>query len=130
MSVIVSIQCNDYRNGAFLGRCSAVELPQDAIELECRMEGSGVQVSFEGSTMKFWRLTIAIEKHITWYGNWCWDGVLVSFADAVAILNYVKSLKYWSAQGGWCSVVDAWEAGTLTRELLLREYFPYKQETA
>ena len=128
--LLIDFACNDPDNGNFTGRCDKVELPESSFSVECTMLYGGVKISFDGETLSFGRLKIPHHGHKTWVGNWCWDGCWLAIPDTLKLLNYIKTLKHWSFDEGWCSLCDPLEAGTLTEEIIEHELFPPAKKEA
>jgi hypothetical protein len=120
--LFVDFACNDPDNGNFLGECTAVHLPQGAMELTNGYIGRGNKIDFSNGTLSFSRLKLPHRGHKSWVGNWCWDGCWLTLADTLKLLTYIKSLNGWSCDGGWCAICDPWEDGTLTEDILRHEY--------
>lgn len=116
MRILVDFACNNPDNGDFLGKCERIELPHCAMELE----GSEHQIIFGERAIKFGRKMFNCRGYKRWVGNWCWDGTWMEPADAVKLLAYLKELG-WRCTAGWCDLIDPWERGDLTAELLSRE---------
>lgn len=122
--LFIDFACNDPDNGNFTGKCDKVELPKSGMALECRLFGGGVKIDFSNSTLSFGRLKLPHHGSKSWVGNWCWDGCWLTLPDTLKLVTYIKTLKHWGCDGGWCAICDPWEAGTLTEDILRAEYFP------
>jgi hypothetical protein len=129
MSIVVSFACNHPDNGDFLGRFEACHIGD--FELQCTMIGSSVKlrkVPFKDpvpgkpfGALHVGRLEVGYFYWTCWFGNWCWDGFSVADEDAVAIVNYLMKLKYWTCEGGECKALHKFNA----REPLTLEELRY-----
>ena len=114
MTIWVGLACNDYRNGDFTGKATAIHIG-DALELEPTLLYGGLSVRRGGDSIRLGRLKMHCFGYRTWYGNWCWDAVRIGIRDAAKLANYLKK-NGWQCTGGLCDVCDKWEAGALTAD--------------
>jgi hypothetical protein len=117
MAVRVNFACNDPDNGDCLGRFNHMDV--DAGDLHMEFEGyydeeDGCPVEFSFATrsgmgrVKVGSLEVQAFAFRGWYGNWCWDGVSVSWVDALALINQLG--PDWRMTEGPCLLFDAFEA--------------------
>lgn len=129
MTLILDFLCNNPDNGDFTGRCEAVQLPDEAIDLHCGEWGSraGVTLNERGKKLYFGRIAVTPLGRRTWYGNWCWDAYKLTVEDAAKILAYCKKMG-WQCEGGWCELADKYDSDGLTADDLRAAFAPTKPD--
>lgn len=115
--VIISLETND-AHGNDTGKVSAIQL-DDAIDLQWGEIGTerGYRI-VAGRYLFLQRQRYEITGTQTWYGNWCWTGVVMDATEAVKLLNNLSKEDRWHCEGGWCDLTDAFAEGKVTQELL------------
>ena len=112
----VSICCND-DYGSFTGRVTRISFDQYELDIEDTLwPPRGVSVSFRedlrpGPHVKFgrdiWRLCNGLEGY---GGNIFWRNIRLHGVDAIGLMNYMMTLKYWRAESGECYLFDQFNA--------------------
>ena len=118
--VIVSLATNDPDNGNETDRVTAVQLYDDALDLQWGEwpQSSAPRWSIKNGRLKISRRKFAVKSTKDWYGNWCWTGVWMEAEEAVKLLNYLSQDDRWHCEGGYCDLCDAYAAHAVTADLL------------
>lgn len=114
--VSIALCCNDPDNGNFTGRFDAVDIgseilkldnkyyPPKAPRLRYEMKSQGTQSGWGASPVegriKVARRYFPVIGYKSWWGNWCWDCVLLEPEVALRFLNYLKELDYFQPEYG------------------------------
>jgi hypothetical protein len=104
-----SIACNDHRNGSFLGNAVSFQFEFFAeskliagCEIDSKYCDIGMRVSFacdphargersdQGIIVLGTNHAMPFRSYRAWVGNWCWDSMLISTADAVRLLHKLR----------------------------------------
>jgi hypothetical protein len=111
------VACNDYRDGAFVGRADAFELiapdgdhalsfashDETAAKFACRRAGDPPQLQIRlGGKRRPWFRTL---KHVTWAGNWCWNRYWLTDRATARILRMLWAS--FDCDGGWTHLIDS-----------------------
>ena len=91
------LACNYYRNGVFDGLLRAIDLGADCetLKLESPYLDRHLRLEIGENEIKIGKTrTWPIRGHREWVGNWCYDCVWVTSADAAEIVNFLFSKKY------------------------------------
>lgn len=120
----VSFACNDER-GMFAGECASVEFDDfdgdnavtvessapasfEWLKLEGRVDGVHLKASMTGGPVS--SVSIQVDGHDTWVGNWCWDACSMALDDARALLTWLLGHGYqlseWSLEGPFADLAQ------------------------
>ncbi|HEY0684689.1 MAG TPA: hypothetical protein VGD45_20300 [Steroidobacter sp.] len=115
MLTIVSIACNNHRNGHFAGRFDAVTYGHD---MEIRHEDErGMSIGYAGSgRLRISRRIFRYQREQEWSGNWCWNAFWMRPTEARQLLRYLKASGRWHCEAG-PSRLFHWFNGTAHREM-------------
>jgi hypothetical protein len=106
----VQLCCNSHRNGMFRGRLSDIVFGDCELislylpNVRIRYLDDGKRIAIAG---KKWR----VFGHREWVGNWCWNMVTMRLADAVSLLNHLRSVKGAGCEVAEESLYATWGAG-------------------
>lgn len=95
-TISVMLCCNDPDNGNFTGKLSAVQFGDELMSLEVNVIGAEPGLKWDGRYIKVSRTKFRVTASGRWVGNWCWDSVEMTVADAARLANYLRSLRYKS----------------------------------
>src|SRR5690349_14173418 len=106
LAVQVMLACNDPDNGNFAGECDTIEIP-DLITVE----GPALKCQFidDGRWLRLEDQGFMIRSHATWVGNWCWDQVTMSLAEAGRLLRWLHE-RDWTCTEAEAGLFDAWHS--------------------
>jgi len=108
ITITIDIACNNYRNGSFQGYANdiSISLPDgESVELN----GGYTRIAFpQPNLVRIAGVSASTVRQRSWPGNWCWESVVVSAADALRILNKLKARR-WSVQCAPEAFFDRWE---------------------
>lgn len=106
------VACNDYRNGMFRGRVSAIEIGAgrgnfeygtdylDDYELNLAACGTEPRFRWIGDdAFKLSRWEFPCTGIRDWVGNWCWDACFVDRAVIRRLMPILKRLEFLPASG-------------------------------
>lgn len=122
----VQICCND-DNGSFTGRAIRVDFNEYELTVEDSLwPPRGVSVAFSvDSRVRFgrdiWRVSGGLEGY---GGNIFWRNLRLSGVDAIGLMNYLMTLKYWRADAGECYLFDHFNERT---PIVPKEFFASRQ---
>lgn len=101
--VWVDICVNRHENGSFSGQMDGLMVEQ-VLQLQGPYDGVKCEYKhFAGKTktFKIGKLReIKVLKRVEWYGNLCWDRILIPVSDLVRIINYLMNQPYWTSEAG------------------------------
>lgn len=101
---LISIACNHPDNGLFIGRCDAIHYGNDQdMELQHASWGArgGVAVRYLGDgRIRICRRVFTFERDKEWFGNWCWNALWMTHAEARRLLRYLREMGNWHCEGG------------------------------
>ena len=63
----------------------------------------------ERKIVRISRRTYPAYRCVSWFGNWCWDGVLVTPETCANLLNNLKAMDRWTAESGWETLMEKWQ---------------------
>jgi hypothetical protein len=108
-SLLVMVQCNDYRNGMHQGWTENVVVEDEIIELY----GPRIRTRFDykKNRLHLGRRAFACRGMREWVGNWCWDGFTVTPAVAADMVNYLREQGY-----EWEQIATSLEEKFATRD--------------
>lgn len=109
--LIVSLAVNHHSTGQFTGLCKRVnvcdgregiilslESPWLDRHLRCEIGPTHVRLG-QQRTWPHWH-------HAPYFGNWCWDAVLMDPSDAADLVNFCVSKRYTPME----AMVEVWDA--------------------
>ena len=109
----VALACNDERNGRFTGFVDAISIDRIGLELE-RIGSAGARTRMRYAFAKHVRISrrlFTYSAHRGWYGNWCWDAVLMRPDEVRRLLRYLRDSGAWS-----CTEAHRWMFRWFNRE--------------
>ena len=99
----VMLQVNDANSGRFSGRLRQIEFGELELEhilavrsdggVSCVVSADRKQVTVAGRDYRVYGYSI-------WAGNWCWDCVRMTAADAADLLNFLVRNGGWHCNSG------------------------------
>lgn len=109
VKIPVCFACNDYRNGIFDDKVSALEIGNNALRLECNFADWSPRMRVEKGKIYIARRAFPYQSYTNWYGNWCWDRAILYGEDLINLLNWLKLKNWFSPEEGELRMVKVWE---------------------
>lgn len=115
--VSISLCCNNPDNGMFEGRFDKVQIGQDILTLDNQYwppRSPRLKYRFKGDEhaagnfgadpvvggIRVSRRFFEVWGHKAWWGNWCWDLVLMTPDVTIDFVNYLKELNVFQVESG------------------------------
>lgn len=86
--VLLSLACNDYRNGNFASRFESLDC------CDCQLTGRPMRCAIGTGSFRIGRHEWPHKGMIEWYGNWCWNAFRVTPQVAAEAMNYATERGY------------------------------------
>jgi hypothetical protein len=93
----ICFACNDPDNGNFIGVSESIEF-SFGLYGTIILAGGRCVTKEDNGALQISRLRVPAIYYTTWYGNWCWDSCVVSFRNAVKVLNYLAKKQDWHCE--------------------------------
>ena len=120
MSVTVSFCCQD-DHGLFTGRATRFDCQEYELEVgDTLWPACGAQLKIADGRIKVGRDIWRPFHGSGGGGNIFWLSFRVAGVDAIGIMNYLMTLKWWRAQAGECYLFDQFNA---KQPIIPREFF-------
>ena len=125
----IQICCND-DYGIFTGRATRIYFNEYELTVEDTLWPSrGVAVKFDNpGNVRFgrdiWRQSYGLGGY---GGNIFWRNIKLHGVDAIGLMNYLMTLKYWHATEGECYLFDQFNS---KRRIVPKDFFASRHEQA
>lgn len=107
----VMLNCNHWRNGAFMGACQGFAFSSDRLCLNCVYVDAGLKCQIESGRFRIGKLWLKHHGCKLWVGNWCWNEVWIPAQTAVRLVEYLRQTKGFHAEGGLMKLCEKWNSG-------------------
>lgn len=111
--------CNDWRNGIFTGKVSAIEVA--SLNLECRFLDWQPRITEGDGFIRIGGRKLRCSGSKYGIGNWCWNGYKCDAEDVLALLNWPKFRTWFDLTEAPEKVFDAYRAGRNLRLVARKE---------
>lgn len=117
--VSIALCCNNPDNGMFAGQLFKIEIGDDVLTLDSmyfppigpklkykfRLDRSAASYQGFGAVpvnggIRIKRKFFPVWGYRQWWGNWCWDLVLMTASDTIDLVNYLKELDMLQVESG------------------------------
>lgn len=125
MTIELMLNTNDPDNGNWLGKLHGLAIGTQ-LSIDAIIIGAECRVTIEERHVRIGRCRVPFTSYCKWVGNWCWNSVVVSAADAAKVLNHVRSLTHrgeakYSIESAETRLWKVWTSGQpFTARILTR----------
>lgn len=105
----VHVCCNDWKNGAFTGKVSSIEI--GSTTLECRFSNWEPRITEGADFIRIGGKKLRCSGATYSVGNWCWNAYRCHDADVLALINWPKFRKWFQMTEAPERVADAYNNG-------------------
>lgn len=100
--------CNDYRNGIFEEKVSAIDVA-GGLRLGCRYADWSPRMRVKNGKVFIARKGFPYLYYKEWHGNWCWDLTHLYGADVLMLLNWLKQKDWFDVEEGETRMFNVWK---------------------